>query len=288
MNLTRPRQTRSLITILIAILLTIIFCPLSTASTQPDKAMNKSWYQVELIYFSQISQGEQQLESWPYISPFMKPSSPLITLTPTQTENSTPVATNHASEAKQTTPSSSHIINSETITTPTQIQNKNYILLPSSYFKLSKIATALRAASAYHLISHISWLEQVPTRANNIPTLYMHAHKDDMSINSLIRLYRQRYFEVHFNTTFNLPVANIARPSTAIDKIVKDGSVRFLLTQNRRMRSNELNYIDFPYFGVLIEIYPINEKQLAAIQGSIKTIPTGTDDDTSAPVALAS
>lgn len=68
----------------------------------------------------------------------------------------------------------------------------------------------------------------------------------------------ERYFNIHLNLRFYLSQSSIAQFNlTNIEMVNNPSFVSFKLNRNLRMRSNELNYIDHPLYGVLMKIVSI-------------------------------
>ena len=110
-----------------------------------------------------------------------------------------------------------------------------YSLSPSQFI-LKNEQHRLDQSPAYRTLLHIAWRQLIvdasPARARLI---------QDNNVEGIIRVSVQRYLNVALNLVF------------------KNNSNYFYLSQNRRMRSNELNYVDFPLYGVLIKIVPVKE-----------------------------
>lgn len=107
--------------------------------------------------------------------------------------------------------------------------------LPSSKFVLNREQADLNKNSAYQALLHVAWRQQI-VNGRRARARWIKG-KD---VQGTVRISVQRYFDVSLNLLFN-----------------KEGVGCFYLSQNRRMRNNELDYIDFPSYGVLIKIVPI-------------------------------
>lgn len=211
-------------TVACAIVLGLLLTPGSAALADIAKA-----YHVELIIFSHMSKKSLNTEQWPQSNPG-----------PSQYANALMLA-------------------------PTISNQQFYRLLEQQDFTLAKEQTRLNKYSAtYHTITHIAWRQQVfePLYAHAVHItggqVYNKGGQITPQVNGTIRVSVKRYFDVNFNLTFAAPayaIAKLAR-NNYFDN-APNGLVYFHLLQTRRMRSDELNYIDFPLYGILIKITPV-------------------------------
>lgn len=175
-------------------------------------------YQIELIVFSHITESALRSEYWPILPPQM--------VSPRAVE---------LSVLKQA-PESQWILNNE----DQLLQRHDNSILIHAAWQVS--ANDARQGQIVHLQS----LEQ----KNNDEEF----HELDGSVG--IRL--ERYFNVHFNLRFYLPQSSISQYSLSNMEMINNQTfVSFKLNRNLRMRSNELNYIDHPLYGVLVKIIAI-------------------------------
>ncbi|ACJ20157.1 CsiV family protein [Coxiella burnetii] len=106
--------------------------------------------------------------------------------------------------------------------------------LPPSQFILKNEQHRLDQSPAYHTLLHIAWRQAVVDTPHARTRLIQ-----GNNVEGTVRVSVQRYLNVALNLVF------------------KNNSNYFYLSQNRRMRSNELNYVDFLLYGVLIKIVPV-------------------------------
>lgn len=84
---------------------------------------------------------------------------------------------------------------------------------------------------------------------------------DQSELSGQIRIGLDRYFDVQSALTLTEPTDQL-RSIAAHDNVFQNWNqsyFSFAFTQARRMRSRELNYLDHPLMGVLIEIIPAKE-----------------------------
>ena len=221
--------------------------PLFADSSKDNTSSTKS-YQIEIIIFSQINKAGIDSEDWPPTDAFILPDTKVASLS-TDTGLDAP------------------------LTKPNQIQ-----LLPASKFKLNAINTHIDRNPDYKTIMHIAWISSFDKPVDNLPihiqggeyyndngAIVDNPSIDDQStlipqVDGLISIKLQRYFNVTANLVFSAPLKQIAGiGETDYFNNLDSGLLHFHLLQSRRMRSSELNYLDFPLYGVVIEVFPVNK-----------------------------
>lgn len=178
---------------------------------------NDQFYQIEVVIFSHITPDGLASEYWPLSPP------PIIP--PTAIE-----LTNYP-----LLPASHHVLKQEVHL----LENNNYTILFDSAWTVS--ANDARKGLVFHLIGNDG-------ESDNDP-----GHK----LNGILAMRLLRYFSIHFNLTFLMPWDDIQNLN--LKNITHYNNAPFLSFQiddRLRMRSNELNYIDHPLYGVLIKIVP--------------------------------
>ena len=117
-------------------------------------------------------------------------------------------------------------------------ETQNDPLQLSDELNMTALAEQLNSHPPYHVLIHKAWQASVDDlyRRNDILLT-----SDDNSIMGTLSLRLQRYFDVSFDLFFDAPSA-----------ITHSGYLR--LQQTRRMRSDELNYIYHPLYGILMKI----------------------------------
>ena len=121
-------------------------------------------------------------------------------------------------------------------------------ILPPSQWRLKNIQQVL-LNNHNPMILHIAWQEEsmgMKTKRLFHLTGGETYSNELMQMNGVLSLNLQRYFDINFFLQFLMPVDSTNK-----------ALVRYNLTQKLRMRSNELNYIDHPLYGIFIEIFPV-------------------------------
>lgn len=204
-------------------------------STHTAFAASARSYQVEMIIFSHLTKDALNSEKWPAIS---APS-----------------------------------FNSEQLTPENQLNHGEKMLL-------GELRNRLAGQANYQVLMHISWVmtSSHPNQAIHIYggkifdrngnalgnlTNGTDSYNDNniWQVNGSVKISLDRFFDVNFNLYFAEPknkIFAIAGNNSLVN--TADNFVYFRLKQHRRMRSNELNYISMPMYGVLIKIIPLDAR----------------------------
>jgi len=108
--------------------------------------------------------------------------------------------------------------------------------LPPEQSGLSLAYDRLRLSQAYHPVLHMAWTQ--PARPNRINEAY-HVGNADSPVEGFVRLQRGQYLHVIVDMEYRAPDGLIHR-----------------LREKRRVKFDEIHYLDHPAFGVLIRVSP--------------------------------
>jgi len=145
-------------------------------------------------------------------------------------------------------------------------------LLPASEFKLAKEEKKLNAQKDYNILLHLSWKQPVDTSKSAVP-VHITNIEDDISydeqssnnkkIDGTVTISKKNYLNFQANLSLKLPLSDIKIdvPAQFIDK--KEFAV-FHLVQTRKMRPNEMHYLDHPLFGVIVQMTPVELPEATA------------------------
>lgn len=142
-----------------------------------------------------------------------------------------------------------------------------YPLLDTTQFKMKKEEETLTKSPNYRILKHIAWKQSQKelgdakqVQINNISLT------EGWNLNGSIKVSLQHYFRINLDLHLK---QNFSRALFFSDYKT------FQLTQSRKMKSEELNYIDSPVLGALINIYPYIQKD-PVVEDKIATteIPT--------------
>lgn len=147
---------------------------------------------------------------------------------------------------------------SDALSLNNQNANNYYQALSPAQFLMQREQAEFNRNPEYRTILHTAWLQ--PFTGGTSPTIHLTGDGGPYSINGTIRISLDRYFNTSFNLYFAAPENALARYDTHNSFHQSDNLVYFHIQEKRRMKSHELNYIDFPLFGVLIKIIPVEQK----------------------------
>jgi hypothetical protein len=185
------------------------------------------WYQIEMIFFSHLSDGELDNETWPLLPAFNAPSE-MISLVPPQIYPTQPLS--------------------------------NYPLVLPNDFILNDEAAHLSNNPDYQMIGHLAWLQPITSlpQSKIIPT-YVQASNNQSIVDTLLQIRQNKFIEISMQALLSIQDAAFSgqfKSLKALDNKNNDGQIRFQINQSIRMKTKELNYIDSPFLGILIEIIP--------------------------------
>ena len=106
---------------------------------------------------------------------------------------------------------------------------------PNAY-RMSGIWQALRGSPGYRPIRHVAWLQRGTSRSRAPVVLLGDGPESD--VYGTVRLSRGRFLHVD------------------LDLILQDADGPVRMKMSRRMRSNEIHYLDHPLFGVMVVATP--------------------------------
>lgn len=126
--------------------------------------------------------------------------------------------------------------------------------LGESARRLDREAAALRSSAQYRPIAHFAWRQTVLDRDRSLPVQLPAGGRQAGGawVDGSARVAVERYLHLYLDIQLHMPAATGA----ADNELPPYPEPRFELTEQRRMRSNELHYFDNPRFGVLAMITP--------------------------------
>ena len=181
--------------------------------------------------------------------------------------------------------------------------NLAWATLPAKLHELNSTEKRMRARNM-PVLYHQAWIQPMQSTDKAIPILIHTRHNnDDLELSGTIKTSIQRYLHTNIDLLLTeysdkqkaLPWAENQEPSTAeqtkretktdISNLTSNTNPSLLLNEkqqkfikhqhrlhaNRRMKSKELHYIDHPKFGVLIKLWPLDEKQIEMLNEKLKS-----------------
>ena len=212
----------------VAGLVAVMLAAMVTAQTQPDEAEEeKEEYGVELIVFEDLRDQALRDEYWA-----IDPGSPT------------------ADEAISLTPPSDDLVR----------------LLSEEQLKLNPEWAALQHSKSYKPLLHFGWWQPDWPRSQ-ARSIYLQMDLEQSRdpstsagsmppIEGTIRVYQQHYLHVALDLIYRRQ-----RKALLPVDILQPDPKHYRLKTTRRIRFDELHYIDHPLFGVLLYIAPPPERQ---------------------------
>lgn len=124
-------------------------------------------------------------------------------------------------------------------------QIESYMLLPREYLKLNKEENLIDKKSNYQVLFHYGWLQN-ENSSKKIHLSNSNQQQSQYKLSGTIQVKKGYYFTVDLNLDLQPPKI-ASTPNTP---------KHFILNTKRKLKRNELHYIDHPKFGLLIQITP--------------------------------
>lgn len=128
--------------------------------------------------------------------------------------------------------------------------NPGFELQHPQEHRMTGAAARLNQSGRYRVLLHLSWKQPAlsENEAQSVHIKSVPQNTGGVIIDGTVRLYRARYL--------HLSADLILFPEFDLSNL-------FRLQQSRRMRSNELHYLDHPVFGILAQVTPVEDSATA-------------------------
>lgn len=128
--------------------------------------------------------------------------------------------------------------------------------LPRNDLRLSADASRLARSGDYRVLYHSGWMQSIGGKSQ-ARSVRVKASTEGYELDGSISIYRNRF--LHAQPNLQLSSYRLA-PQTLPETESSDRyrPTAWLLQDARRMRSNEIHYIDHPQMGVLLIIRPVD------------------------------
>lgn len=117
-------------------------------------------------------------------------------------------------------------------------------LSPSNDF--SNAMASLRNDGRYRVLLHKRWSQVAESKSSKPPVLL----STENELNGTFKFYLSRFLHVELNVAYQ-PASGSPEAASI------NGLPTFVINEQRRIKSNEMNYFDHPKFGVLVRVTPI-------------------------------
>lgn len=118
---------------------------------------------------------------------------------------------------------------------------------------LAAVAAGLENDARYRLLTHRRWVQVADNKPASSPVLL---RTDNSEVDGYVRFYVSRFLHVEINLAFQPQVAALGGTDPA--------PTPYRLTEQRRIKSQELYYFDHPKFGALVRIVPATAAALGS------------------------
>lgn len=161
-----------------------------------------------------------------------------------------------------------------------ELEARSYRWLPEDTFALTAMANRLRRSGGYQMLFHGRWLQPVPPREAP-EALLIEARPQGPSgplLQGTLDVTLGRFLHLNAHLYYREPLLGRAPVNRALSPATGDASTwnwqdqeptgYMQLHQSRRMRSEELHYLDHPKLGVLVITQPVTppESLSAAVE----------------------
>lgn len=116
----------------------------------------------------------------------------------------------------------------------------------STSSKLFSALTTLENDANYRILAHRTWTQPAEERQATKPILI---RSQDRTLDGVFRFYVSRFFHVELNLAFGEAGAR-----------QDSGAPLYRISERRRIRTTEVQYIDHPKFGVLVLVTPVGKR----------------------------
>ena len=199
--------------------------PARLLAEETEAKAEPPWYEFEVLVFRRIDKGAGRTEVWSD-----DPGMPSF-------ENAIPFDTRSSATLHEGQPIP-------------------YRTLPAGERRLDNVWTAFRNSRNYRPLYHVAWRQQVvdPQQAQS---LYLYLPPDageagplnPPKLEGTIKIGVKRYLHMETDLLLRLPV----KPEDGDSYFLGPAVRSYRLSNNRRMRSGKLHYLDHPVLGVLVQ-----------------------------------
>lgn len=142
----------------------------------------------------------------------------------------------------------------------------NFSLLPTEKMSLNREETRLVKNQNYQVLLHIAWVQNVEDKWHSKSVHIAGGHNYTIEgelaneVEGTVTVSQDKFINIKTDLCFTEPTDSIdfsqMRMSNQFYNLPQ--ILSYHITQSRRMRAGELNYLDNPSFGVLVKVTPLN------------------------------
>lgn len=116
---------------------------------------------------------------------------------------------------------------------------------PSAEF--ASAMAAMQSDGRYRVLLHKRWSQTAEPKSGQPPVLL----SADSALSGTFRFYLSRFLHAELNLAYQ-PLTGAIGAGTSEN----EGLPSFVINEQRRVKSNDMNYFDHPKFGVLVRVSP--------------------------------
>lgn len=121
--------------------------------------------------------------------------------------------------------------------------------VPPSDSALSPAAAVLHQDTNYRILAHIRWQQTADTKSATPP---VRIRSSDGQLDGTLRFYLSRFLHAELNLSWHAP------PAEGTGAQGNEGQI-YRLSEQRRVKTLELNYFDHPKFGALVRVAQVGK-----------------------------
>jgi hypothetical protein len=121
--------------------------------------------------------------------------------------------------------------------------------VPDPDSDLSKALANLDADSSYRVLFHKRWVEEARPEGD---AELIRINSDDGELNGTLKFYLSRFLHLDVNL-----LMQESDPAALLQADTTPGVLSYRISQERRIRSEDVQYFDHPKFGALIQVKPL-------------------------------
>ena len=131
-------------------------------------------------------------------------------------------------------------------------------VIPTELVHLAAPLRLLQLGNQYHVLKHAAWIQTL-TGKREAATVQLSQLPTFSQVTGTVRIYENRLLFIEVDFAFRGAVSSHSPDARTTGTVVpRYGSdprtMTFRLNEKRRVKLNELHYLDHPYYGVLIRI----------------------------------
>lgn len=124
--------------------------------------------------------------------------------------------------------------------------------------ELNSVSQKLTPAKGYKILFHKAWSQDTGSD-KQMPTLIIESAQGGSQLSGTVKLYKSRFAHVDFDLRLERRIPEriktefLAQQKFSPNEVAPDNWI-FQLKESRKIRPNQLHYIDHPLFGIIVQL----------------------------------